>query len=58
MFTNDIYLIYKFKKVLALNNLKGLICQKTKPNLTSNCLEKSNVKKYSDVINPFVGFNH
>ena len=29
-----IYLIYKYKKDLALNNLHWLICQKTKPNQT------------------------
>ena len=29
---NHIYLIYKYKKDLALNNLQWLICHKTKPN--------------------------
>ena len=27
-----IYLIYMYKEDLALNNLQGLICQKTQPN--------------------------
>ena len=30
--TNHIYLIYVYKEDLALNNLQGLICHKTKPN--------------------------
>ena len=34
LFTNHIYLIYTYKKDLALNNLKWLICHKTKPNWT------------------------
>ena len=33
MFTNYMYLISLYKQVLALNNLQGLICSKTKPNL-------------------------
>ena len=31
-----IYLIYKYEKDLALNNLQCLICPKTKPNQTWN----------------------
>ena len=29
-----IYVIYRYKKDLALNNLQWLICHKTKPNQT------------------------
>ena len=32
MFTNDIYLIYMNKPDLAVNNLRWLICNKTKGN--------------------------
>ena len=32
MFTNHICLIYIYKKDLALNNQKWLVCHKTKPN--------------------------
>ena len=34
MLTNHIYLIYKFKLDLALNNLQWLLCHKTKLNQT------------------------
>ena len=30
-----IYLIYMYERDLALNNIQWLICDKTKPNLTS-----------------------
>ena len=33
MYLEIIYLIYMYKKYLALNNLRWLICHKTKPNL-------------------------
>ena len=32
MFTNHVYLIYMYKKNLALNNLQCLICHKSKAN--------------------------
>ena len=32
MFVNHIYLIYKYKEDLALNNLQRLICHKAKQN--------------------------
>ena len=32
MFINHIYLIYVYKKDLALNNLQWLTCPKTQPN--------------------------
>ena len=40
MFTNHIYLIYIYKKDLALNNLQGLMCHKTptKPSFSSPVL--------------------
>ena len=34
MCVETIYLIYKYKKNLVLNNLQWLICNKTKPNQT------------------------
>ena len=33
---NPIYLIYMYKKDLALNDLQWLICHKTKPNQTNS----------------------
>ena len=32
-----IYLIHMYEKDLALNNLRGMICNKTKPNQNSFC---------------------
>ena len=32
IFTNPIYSIYVYKEDLAVNNLQGFICHKTKPN--------------------------
>ena len=33
MYLEILYLIYMYKNDLALNDLEGLICHKTKPNL-------------------------
>ena len=38
MFTNHIYSIYVFKQDLEFNNLKWLICHKTKPNQTKRLI--------------------
>ena len=41
MFTNHVYLIYRNKQDLALNNLQWLIYNKTKPNQTNLFLSKT-----------------
>ena len=40
-----IYLIYMYKKDLALNNLRRFICHKTKPNQTQPNQTKPNPTK-------------
>ena len=60
-----IYLIYIYKKDLALNNLQWLICHKNKPNqkkqnlsMTINCKFKSGLKgAYEDVISAVDDFH-
>ena len=49
MCLENIYVIYMYKKYLALNNIRCLICHKTKPNqIKSNRHEAAGISEWTE----------